>query len=126
MESLGHYLKVQRKLRGISLEDVSRLSKIAPNWLKLLEQDEFDKLPGEIFTKGYLRLYSEVIGLDPEDVVLRYEVVARRHEEEATHPTPWWRRRDTWRVIALLLGIVVVGYWVTTRFIFVPQLTRHL
>lgn len=126
MESLGHYLKVQRKLRGISLEEVSHLSKIAPNWLQLLERDEFDKLPGDIFTKGYLRLYAEAIGLDSEDVVLRYEVLARHHEEEASNPTPWWRRRDTWRVIGLLLGMAAVAYWVATRFIFVPQLTRHL
>lgn len=126
MESLGHYLKVQRKLRGISLEDVSRLSKVAPNWLHLLEIDEFEKLPGDIFTKGYLRLYAEVVGLDPEDVLLRYELVARRNEEEALSPRPWWRRRDIWRALGLFLGTIAFGYWIITRFIIIPQWTRHL
>ncbi len=126
METLGHYLKVQRKLRGISLEDVSRMSKVAPNWLELLETNDFDKLPGDIFTKGYLRLYSEVVGLDPDDVLLRYELVAQRDEEAALAPKRWWQRRDTWRVMGLLLGMSLVIYWVVTRFIIVPQWTRHL
>lgn len=126
MESLGHYLKVQRKLRGISLEDVSRMSKVSPNWLHLLEVNEFDKLPGDIFTKGYLRLYAEVVGLDPEDVLLRYELVAQHNEEAALSPKPWWRRSDIWRAVGVLLVTVSVLYWVVTRFIFVPQWTRHL
>lgn len=126
MESLGHYLKVQRKLRDISLEEVSRISKVAPNWLVLLEQDAFDKLPGDIFTKGYLRLYAEAIGLDPEDVVLRYELQAASHEVESMRPLPFWRRRDARRLVVLVLGMVALAYWLITRVACAPQLTRHL
>lgn len=126
MESLGHYLKVQRKLRDISLEEVSRSSKVSPNWLVLLENDDFDKLPGDIFAKGYLRLYAEAIGLDPDDVVLRYELQSRTEEDAASQPIPFWRRKDTHRLVVLIFGMGYLIYWLTTRFVFVPQLTRHL
>lgn len=126
MESLGHYLKVQRKLRDISLEEVSRTSKVAPNWLTLLEEDAFDKLPGDIFAKGYLRLYAEAIGLNPDDVILRYELQSRTEEEDALRPIPFWRRRDMRRLGVLVFGIAALIYWLITRFVLVPQLTRHI
>lgn len=126
MESIGHYLKVQRKLRDISLEEVSRTSKVAPNWLLLLEQDAFDKLPGDIFTKGYLRLYAEAIGLDPDDVVLRYELQSRTDEGASVRPLPFWRRRDARRLVVLILGMGALMYWLITRVACVPQLTRHI
>lgn len=126
MESLGHYLKVQRKLRGISLEAVSGSSKVAPNWLELLERDAFDKLPGEIFTKGYLRLYAEAVGLDPEDVILRYEVIAKKHEVAKLHPLKFWQRRDFWKAVVMLAGIAGILYWAISRFACAAQLTRHI
>lgn len=126
MESLGHYLKVQRRLRDVSLEDVGRSSKVSPNWLVLLEEDAFDKLPGDIFTKGYLRLYAEAVGLDPDDVVLRYEVQCRTAEVSELHRIPFWRRRDAWQIAGLILGVLALCYWVASRFVFVPQLIRHL
>ncbi len=126
MESLGHYLKIQRKLRNISLEEVSRVSKVAPNWLELLERDAFDKLPGEIFTKGYLRLYADAIGLDADDIVLRYELQSRVEEECTLRAVPFWRRKDARRLALFIFGMGAMIYWVITRFIFVPQLTRHL
>lgn len=125
MESLGHYLKVQRTLRGIPLDQVSQISKIGPNWLELLECDAFDQLPGEIFTKGYLRLYAEAIGLNPEDVLLRYELIARK-QEEAARPVRFWRRRDFWKALGSLAGLLTIAYWLVMRFACAPQLTRHL
>lgn len=125
MKSLGRHLKVQRKLRGITLEEVSLYTKISPNWLLLLEENRFDQLPGEIFTKGYLRLYAEAVGMDPDDVVLRYEVHARKEEAGVYRPR-WWKRKEFWKVVALLAGLVVLGYWVVSRVACAPQLTRHL
>lgn len=126
MESLGHYLNVQRKLRDISIADVSRISKVAPNWLVLLEEDAFDKLPGDTFTKGYLRMYAESVGLDPEDVILRYEMQSKVAEESPPPPVPIWRRRDVRRLVVFVVGMAALIYWLATRVVFVPQLTRHI
>lgn len=126
MESLGQYLKVQRKLRNVSLEDVSRASKVHQNWLELLENDDFDKLPSDVFAKGYLRLYANAIGLDPDDVVLRYELLFKTDEESTTQSVAFWRRKDARRLIVFVIGMGYLMYWLVTRFACVPQLTRHI
>ena len=51
MESIGAYLKRQREMRKISLEEISQTTKISLQCLKALEADDLDALPGSIFAK---------------------------------------------------------------------------
>ena len=72
MESVGQYLKRERELRDISIEGVSQATKISKNYIESIEHDNFDSLPGKTFVIGFLRLYSNFVGLDSNDVVNRY------------------------------------------------------
>jgi cytoskeleton protein RodZ len=84
-ESLGEYLKRERELRQISLEEVAEGTKIAIYRLRAMEADCWDKLPAEIFVKGFIKSYAEFIGLVPEDVILRYqEYAAQESPDELT------------------------------------------
>jgi cytoskeleton protein RodZ len=74
-ESLGEYLKRERELRQISLEEVAEGTKIAIYRLRAMEADRWEKLPAEIFVKGFIKSYAEFIGLVPEDVILRYQEI---------------------------------------------------
>nr|HDN00248.1 helix-turn-helix domain-containing protein [Deltaproteobacteria bacterium] len=86
-ESLGEYLKRERELRQISLEEVAEGTKIAIYRLRAMEADCWDKLPAEIFVKGFIKSYAEFIGLVPEDVILRYqEYAAQQTPDEPTEP----------------------------------------
>lgn len=86
-ESLGEYLKRERELRQISLEEVAEGTKIAIYRLRAMEADCWDKLPAEIFVKGFIKSYAEFIGLIPEDVILRYqEYAAQERPDEPTEP----------------------------------------
>ncbi len=80
MDSVGEYIKRERELRGFTLEEVSRLTKISMRYLRALEEDNFECLPAEPFTKGFLRAYAQCIGLDSHEVMLVYEE-ARETEE---------------------------------------------
>lgn len=73
MESFGRYLVQQRELRGLSPEDVVRVTKLSPVAVHSLESDRFDQLPGRTFVVGYLRAYATCVGLNPDEVVLRWE-----------------------------------------------------
>ena len=64
VENFGCYLKHERELRGVSLEEISGDTKIPLRFLKALEENSFDELPGEIFIKGYIRSYANIIGSD--------------------------------------------------------------
>ena len=73
METFGAYLKRERELRGISLREVAQTTKISLHTLELLEAERFDEIGGEIFVRGFLRNSARYLGLNPEDVVLRYD-----------------------------------------------------
>jgi cytoskeletal protein RodZ len=88
-ESLGEYLKQERELRHISLEEVAEGTKIAIYRLRAMEDNRWEDLPAEIFVKGFIKSYAEFIGLEPEDVLLRYQELqaANVSEEERNDPT---------------------------------------
>ncbi len=73
MESPGEYIRRERKLREISLQDVSEAIKVQAKLLKALEADDYEELPHSTFVKGFFRAYAKYLGLDDNDIVLRYE-----------------------------------------------------
>ena len=72
MESIGENLREARHNRKASLEDASRATKIKIEILEQLESDEFDRLAAPTYTKGFLKLYAEYLGLDSQSVVDAY------------------------------------------------------
>lgn len=73
MESPGKYLKNEREHRGLSLKAVSKFTKIREHHLRAIEEDRFDLLPSSVYIKGFLTLYAKYLGLDPKEVLLRYQ-----------------------------------------------------
>jgi cytoskeletal protein RodZ len=69
----GRYLVQQRELRGLSVEEVASSTKIPLALVRALEEGRFEKLPGRVFVVNFIRSYARVIGLEPEDAVLRFE-----------------------------------------------------
>jgi cytoskeleton protein RodZ len=70
--SFGDRLQRERELRGITLEEIAEATKIGTRSLRALEEQDFDKLPGGIFNKGFVRSYARHLGLDEEQVVADY------------------------------------------------------
>ena len=69
---VGAALRDAREQRGISLDELSRTTKISAATLRALERNQIDRLPGGIFVRGFLRAYAHEMGLDVEDTVQRY------------------------------------------------------
>lgn len=82
MESLGEYLRRQRELKGISLKEISDKTKIGINYLRYIEEDQFDKIPGEVFAKGFLKLYANSIGLQEEGILEKYNTRYKKEEKK--------------------------------------------
>lgn len=72
MESIGTFLRRERELRGIALDEVADATRIPVRQLERIEDDRFAELPGEVFIKGYLRAYARSLGLSSDEVVARY------------------------------------------------------
>ena len=73
VENFGSYLKHERELRGVPLEEISGATKIHIRFLKAIEENSFDQLPGEVFIKGYIRSYANIIGANVEEILTIYE-----------------------------------------------------
>jgi cytoskeleton protein RodZ len=71
--TLGEKLGKLRGDRRISLTEASRATKIQVKYLEYLEAGAYDKLPADVYVKGFLRNYSEFLGIDEKILVKLYE-----------------------------------------------------
>lgn len=82
MAGFGDNLRREREMRGISLQEISDTTKISVRFLECLEAEEFSKLPGGIFIRSFIRSYANYLGLDEEQVMAEYQLVAPKQGEE--------------------------------------------
>jgi cytoskeletal protein RodZ len=71
-DTLGSFLRHRREQRGVSVAELSRVTRIPHASLEAIESDRFDELPGEVFVRGFLKAYAQAIYLLPADVLARY------------------------------------------------------
>lgn len=84
MTSIGDTLRRERLRRGLKLEQVASQTKIGLHLLEAMEADQFDRLPGGVFTRSFLRQYAKALGLDEEEVV----AALKEQFEEPVPPLP--------------------------------------
>jgi cytoskeletal protein RodZ len=70
--SFGRYLQTFRIESGKSIEDVSKETRIGIHYLLSIENEQLDRLPQEVFVKGFLRSYSRAVHADGNEAVRRY------------------------------------------------------
>jgi len=79
-ETAGSILASARVGWGLSVEDVAVNLNLSTDTIKALEQDEYEKLPGSTFVKGYVRAYANLLRLNPDEVIsilqLKPEVIS--------------------------------------------------
>ncbi|MEW6671493.1 MAG: RodZ domain-containing protein [Thermodesulfobacteriota bacterium] len=81
--SFGRYLKNVRLDRGISLNQVSMETRIGMENLLAIEREDHDRLPAEVFVKGFIRGYAKSVGADADEAVRLYLSNRRSFQETA-------------------------------------------
>jgi len=81
---VGPALEKARRIRGLTLEEAARDTKLRVDQLTALELEDFDALPGDAFVRGALRTYAQYLGLDPDKVTAIYD----HHADEPQAPPP--------------------------------------
>lgn len=69
MGELGTLLVRAREARGLTLEDAERDTRISRRYLQALEAEQFDVIPAPVYARGFLRSYSQYLGLDPQEAL---------------------------------------------------------
>jgi cytoskeleton protein RodZ len=72
MFEIGNSLREARLRQGLDFPEVEQATKIRPKYLRALEDEQFDILPGQTYVKGFLRSYAEYLGLDGQLYVDEY------------------------------------------------------
>ena len=108
-ESLGHYLKKEREKKNISLRDVSRNTRVREHLLEAIEADRYDLLPSPTFVKGFLQSYAKYVGLDPNEVVLRFQNVMKGPPKEEPSPPPEEEISQKTKPLWIIGGAVLGG-----------------
>lgn len=107
----GQRLKAAREEAGLALADVAERLRLSTSIVKALEADDYERLPGAAFVKGYLRNYAKLVGLPADDIANLYQQI--RDEEQPAEtvdvlpPAPPRRGGLVW--LALAVGLVVVA-----------------
>lgn len=86
LAAFGRWLARERELRGLGRDEVVRVMKLAPGVLEALESGEEGRMPPRAYALGYLRAYAAAVGLDGDEVVLRYEEAAAAQPSAAARP----------------------------------------
>ena len=135
MESLGAQLKAAREQKHVSVTQAAHDTRISANHLECFETGRYQSLPGGVYNRAFLRMYSEYLGLDPQAMLDKYHAEtstptekapktaatkARRLEPSFTlHPVMIWS--------AMLLVSVVALYfsrrWISD--VFSPYFTHR-
>jgi cytoskeleton protein RodZ len=72
MFEIGNSLREARLRQGLDFPEIEQATKIRPKYLRALEDEQFDILPGQTYVKGFLRTYAEYLGLDGQLYVDEY------------------------------------------------------
>lgn len=86
-DDIGARLRRAREQRGLSLRDAANRTRLSIVMLEAIEQNDFERLPGGMFRKAYVRTLAAEVGLDPDELASEY--VARfEPPPEASAPPP--------------------------------------
>jgi cytoskeletal protein RodZ len=69
MESIGEKLRLARERNNLTIDQIARETHVAKRFLKALEDEDFSVFPGETYAMGFLRNYSEYLGLNAEELI---------------------------------------------------------
>jgi Helix-turn-helix domain/Domain of unknown function (DUF4115) len=81
--AFGDKFRTERERRGFTLDDVSNVTKINSRMLKAIEEEHFDRLPGGVFNKGFVRAYAKHLGFNDEESVSEYLAALRQAQVQA-------------------------------------------
>src|SRR5689334_296466 len=104
MGAFGDRLRREREGRGVTLGEISESTKISGSFLRALEQEDFERLPGGVFNRGFVRAYCKFLGMDEDALVADFDAAFEQYRAEHAPPpspvpsvekeAPLWNFRD--------------------------------
>ncbi len=123
MEAIGEKLRSAREQLGKSIEEIARETNITKRFIIALENEDFSAFPGEPYLIGFLRTYSESLGLSPDELVALYKNFKIQEQPlpmdeliQKPHRRPFW---------LIPLAIVLLGGIGTGIYFLIPVIRAN-
>lgn len=124
----GEQLKREREMRGVSLEEISVATRIAPRFLEALENEQWEQLPGGVFNRGFIRSVARFLGLDEDNLVAEYALQTKGRPDPGVvadppdEPDRLWARVSVLMVLAIL---IIAAGWAAIHYL-APKIAARL
>jgi cytoskeleton protein RodZ len=114
--NFGERLKRERELREVTLQEITSATRIGPRFLEALENEDWGKLPGGVFNRGFVRSIARYLGLDEEALLGEYDSAhgAQLPTAETVPEQPQSRLKPVLLALFFLLligGAIYGGYF---------------
>ncbi len=114
-DTLGPYLKKKREAQGLSLDQVASLTRIQSKFLQALEDEEFQNLPEQVFTRGFVRTYARSLSISEEDALRRFSESSNEYyhqgqqaQQQAQQEIQEEKRGKINRNLVVIITVVIV------------------
>jgi cytoskeletal protein RodZ len=124
----GEHLKREREMRGVSLEEISAATRIAPRFLQALENEQWEQLPGGVFNRGFIRSVAHYLGLDEDSLVAEYALETKGRPDPGVVADPPDEPDRTWArvlVLIVLAILIIAGGWAAVHYL-EPKIAARL
>ncbi|HEX7297810.1 MAG TPA: helix-turn-helix domain-containing protein [Solirubrobacteraceae bacterium] len=122
MPDIGSTLREARMRARIDISEIEAETKIRAKYLRALENEEWDLLPGTTYVKSFLRTYADALGLDGKLLIEEYKLRHERLSDVELQPIAPLGQRDRrrapraavprgWLVGAVIVGLLVALYF---------------
>jgi cytoskeletal protein RodZ len=121
----GERLKRERELREVSMDELTKATRISQRFVEALENEDWSKLPGGVFGRAFVRTIVRYLGLDEEVLLAEYDVArgdtARTTrqltpEERIPSPPAWIPVAAVLVLLAVLAGLFYAGRYAWHRY----------
>ncbi len=115
--NFGERLKRERDMREVSMDELTKATRISTRFIQALENEEWQKLPGGIFGRGFVRTVARYLGLDEEALLAEYDLArgdqsqaaSAKPEERIPSPPKWIPAVAVFIILFVAAGLFYAG-----------------
>ena len=115
--NFGERLKRERELREVSMDELTKATRISTRFVQALENEDWAKLPGGVFGHGFVRTIARYLGLSEEALLGEYDLARADHlaaappktEERIPSPPKWLPVLAVFLLVLLVAGVFYAG-----------------
>jgi cytoskeletal protein RodZ len=115
--NFGERLKREREMREVSIDELTKATRISTRFVEALENEDWARLPGGVFGHGFVRTIARYLGLSEESLLGEYDLARAEHlaaappkpEERIPSPPAWLPVLAVFLMLILLAGLFYAG-----------------